>query len=574
MPAGGSTAPPLQQVALQRRYFESAGRISVSLKDVHTDLQQQRFSSCVGGKTSGGSMKTLRFVHSRLPLLPRSCHRPAAACRLLPTSHRGQPPVLPSSRSLALSASSLKNWKDLGSSSHTEEEDEEDGDLLEETEVEELFQQHVPAGVGQGQHRVFIVHPDVKWGSKKQYLTTAELMMAEAEGLVNTLDNWTVVDKIILSTKTPEKKKIFGKGNFQLLTEKIRQTPGVTAVFVNVERLHSVSEREFEEAWGVKVFDRYSVVLHIFRCNARTREAKLQISLAEIPLLRSRLKNDMADLDQQGGGARYIGGSGETLYEVQQRLLKERETRIRLALERLRKKRHLLRSQRKHREFPIVSVLGYTNCGKTTLIKALTGDSGLQPRNQLFATLDVTVHAGQLPSHMTVLYVDTIGFLSQLPHQLIDSFSATLEDIVHSDLLVHVRDVSHPETVNQKANVLDVLKKLQIPPRLLGSMIEVHNKIDLLDSYESSEPGAVLISALQQRGLDELQKAVEQEVVTSTGKQILDLRVNLSSPQLSWLYKEATVQDVQVNAEEGSAVVKVIISAAAHGRYKKLFESR
>ncbi|XP_008405835.1 putative GTP-binding protein 6 isoform X3 [Poecilia reticulata] len=519
-------------------------------------------------------MKTLRFVHSRLLLFPRSCHRPAAACRLLPTSHRGQPPVLQSSRSLALSASSLKNWKDLVSSSHTEEEEEEDGDLLEETEVEELFQQHVPAGIGQGQHRVFIVHPDVKWGSRKQYLTTAELMMAEAEGLVNTLDNWTVVDKIILSTKTPEKKKIFGKGNFQLLTEKIRQTPGVTAVFVNVDRLSSVSEREFEEAWGVKVFDRYSVVLHIFRCNARTKEAKLQISLAEIPLLRSRLKNDMADLDQQGGGARYIGGSGETLYEVQQRLLKERETRIRSALEKLRKKRHLLRSQRKHREFPVVSVLGYTNCGKTTLIKALTGDSGLQPRNQLFATLDVTVHAGQLPSHMAVLYVDTIGFLSQLPHQLIDSFSATLEDIIHSDLLVHVRDVSHPETVNQKANVLNVLRNLQIPHRLLDSMIEVHNKIDLLDSYESSEPGAVFISALQQRGLDELKRAVEQQVVKSTGKQILDLRVNLSSPQLSWLYKEATVQDVQVNAEEGSAVVKVIISAAAHGRYKKLFESR
>lgn len=117
-------------------------------------------------------MKTLRFVHSRLPLLPRSCHRPAAACMLLPASHRGQPPVLPSSRSLALSASSLKNWKDLGSSSPTEEEEDEDGDLLEETEVEELFQQHVPAGIGQGQHRVFIVHPDVKWGSRKQYLTT------------------------------------------------------------------------------------------------------------------------------------------------------------------------------------------------------------------------------------------------------------------------------------------------------------------------------------------------------------------------------------------------------------------
>ncbi|KAF6726899.1 putative GTP-binding protein 6 [Oryzias melastigma] len=279
----------------------------------------------------------------------------------------------------------------------------------------------------------------------------------------------------------------------------------------------------------------------------------------------------MSNLDQQGGGSRYIGGSGETLYEVQQRLLKEREAKIRSALEKLRRKRHLLRSQRKHREFPIISVLGYTNCGKTTLIKALTGDSGLQPRNQLFATLDVTVHAGQLPSHMPVLYVDTIGFLSQLPHQLIDSFSATLEDIKHSDLLVHVRDISHPETENQRVNVLHVLKNLLIPDSLMSSMIEVHNKIDLVDSYQSVNPDAIPISALEGRGLDWLKKAVEVEILKSTGKQVLDLRVDLSSPQLSWLYKEATVQDVLVNADEGSAVVKVIISDAAYGRYNKLF---
>lgn len=321
------------------------------------------------------------------------------------------------------------------------------------------------------------------------------------------------------------------------------------------------------------MFDRYSVVLHIFRCNARTKEAKLQISLAEIPLLRSRLKNEMVNLDQQGGGARYIGGSGETLYEVQQRLLKEREMKIRSALDKLRRKRHLLRSQRKHKEFPVVSVLGYTNCGKTTLIKALTGDSGLQPRNQLFATLDVTVHAGQLPSHMTVLYVDTIGFLSQLPHQLIDSFSATLEDIKLSDLLVHVRDISHPETVNQKANVLNVLKNLQIPDALMNSMVEVHNKIDLTENYEASDPKVLPVSALKEYGLNDLKRVVEEEILNSTGRHVLDLKVDLSTSQLSWLYKEATVQDVEVIADEGAAVVKVIISSAAYGRYKKLFKN-
>ncbi|KAF3691243.1 putative GTP-binding protein 6 [Channa argus] len=529
-------------------------------------------------------MTTLRRIHSWLPILLRPCTQAcqiaaASTCRLHQTfPHRCLKLIsVPQFRAFALSACRLKSTRDSNSGQRTgftEDEDDDDEDFIEDSEVEELFQQQIPAGIGEGRHSVFIVHPDVKWGSRKQHLTSAELMMAEAVGLVNTLDNWRVVDMITLSTKTPEKKRIFGKGNFQSLTEKIRQTPGITAVFVNVERLSPVSEKELEVAWGVKVFDRYSVVLHIFRCNARTKEAKLQISLAEIPLLRSRLKNEMANLDQQGGGSRYIGGSGETLFEVQQRLLKEREMKIRSALDRLRRKRHLLRSQRKHKEIPVVSVLGYTNCGKTTLIKALTGDSGLQPRNQLFATLDVTVHAGRLPSHMTVLYVDTIGFLSQLPHQLIDSFSATLEDIKHSDLLLHVRDISHPETVNQKENVLNVLQNLQIPDRLMDSMIEIHNKIDIVDNYQSAELNVLPISALQERGLDDLKKAVEERIINCTGKHILDLQVDLSTPQLSWLYKEATVQDVQVNADEGSAVVKVIISTAAYGRYQKLFTGR
>lgn len=470
-----------------------------------------------------------------------------------------------------LTLSTSKGRRGERSGEHTEDQDDGDGDSIEDAEVDELFRQQVPKDLGDGEHGVFIVHPHVKWGGRKQYLTTAELMVEEAVGLVKTLDNWRVVAQIILSTKTPEKKKIFGKGNFQFLTEKIRQTPGITAVFVNVDRLSPSSEREFEEAWGVKVLDRYSVVLHIFRRNARTREAKLQISLAEIPLLRSRLKNEIENFDQQGGSNRYIGGSGETQLEFQQRLLKERETKIRSSLERLRRKRQLLRSHRKHKDFPVISVMGYTNCGKTSLIKALTGDRGLQPRDRLFATLDVTVHAGQLPSHMTVLYVDTIGFLSQLPHQLIDSFSATLEDVKHSDLIVHVRDVSHPETVNQKVNVLSVLKSLQIPDRLLSSMIEVHNKIDLVPDYRASEPGAVPVSALTEQGLDRLQVVLEEEVVRSTGKLILNLKVDLSSPQLSWLYREATVQNVNVDADEGSAVVTVIIGTAAHGRYRKMF---
>uniref|UniRef100_A0A8C6YXH3 GTP binding protein 6 (putative) n=1 Tax=Nothoprocta perdicaria TaxID=30464 RepID=A0A8C6YXH3_NOTPE len=439
---------------------------------------------------------------------------------------------------------------------HDDDEEEEE----DEAELEELLGPS-PLAAGPGAQRVAVVQPAVKWGPRKPLLTTAELQIAEAAALVDTLQNWTILDKIIVPTKTPDKKFIFGKGNFQVLTGK------------KTFKLFCLAwlKKELEDAWGVKVFDRYTVVLHIFRCNARTKEAKLQIALAEIPLLRSNLKNEVSQLDQQRGGSRYIMGSGETFMETQNRLLKEKELKIRNALEKLRRKRSILRSQRKRREFPIISVMGYTNCGKTTLIKALTGEAGLQPKDQLFATLDITAHAGYLPSHMTVIYVDTIGFLSDLPHNLVESFSATLEEVAYSDLIVHVRDITHPETVLQKASVLSVLKNLNIPSHLLESMVEVHNKVDLIERYKSTEENALAISALHGHGLEELKEEIEKRILKTTGKKILTVKINLEGPQLSWLYKQATVQDIEVAPDDGTARVKVIISNSALGKYKKLF---
>ncbi|XP_065498129.1 putative GTP-binding protein 6 [Caloenas nicobarica] len=451
-----------------------------------------------------------------------------------------------------------------------EEEEEDVGDEEDDAELEELLGP-APLAVGPGAQRVAVVHPAVKWGPRKSPLTTAELQIAEAVALVDTLQNWTVLDKMIIPTKNLDKKFIFGKGNLQVLTEKIKKLPHVTAVFLNVERISSLTKKELEDAWGVKVFDRYTVVLHIFRCNARTKEAKLQIALAEIPLLRSNLKNEVAQLDQQRGGSRYIMGSGETFMETQNRILKEKELKIRNALDKLRRKRSLLRTQRRKREFPVISVMGYTNCGKTTLIKALTGEEGLQPRDQLFATLDITAHAGYLPSRMAVIYVDTIGFLTDLPHNLVESFSATLEEVAYSDLIVHVRDITHPETNLQKATVLSVLKNLNLPSHLLDSMVEVHNKVDLIERYKPAEENALAISALCGHGLEELKEEIEKKILAATGKKILTVNVNLEGSQLSWLYKEATVQEVEVMPEDGTARVKVIISSSAFGRYKNLF---
>nr|XP_012616379.2 putative GTP-binding protein 6 [Microcebus murinus] len=195
----------------------------------------------------------------------------------------------------------------------------------------------------------------------------------------------------------------------------------------------------------------------------------------------------------------------------------------------------------------------------------------MQPRDQLFATLDVTAHAGWLPSRLAVLYVDTIGFLSELPHGLIESFSATLEDVAHSDLIVHVRDVSHPEAERQKASVLAALRGLRLPDVLLDTMVEVHNKVDLVPGYSPAEPSAVAVSALLGLGLEQLKAELEDAVLRATGRRVLTLRVRLAGDQLSWLHREAAVQAVDVVPEDGAADVKVLISNAAYGKFRKLF---
>ncbi|XP_029441752.1 LOW QUALITY PROTEIN: putative GTP-binding protein 6 [Rhinatrema bivittatum] len=456
------------------------------------------------------------------------------------------------------------------------EEEDDDGGSEEDAELEdeeELWAQHPAAALPPGAQRIFLVHPEVKWGPQKPRLTTAELRLAEAAALVGSLPDWSVAESLILPTRAPGSKLVFGAGSFRALTESVRRSRA-TGVFLNAERLPAASRRAMEAAWGVRVYDRHALVLHVFRAHARTREAKLQLALAELPLLRSALRDGA--LGRQGGGgprSRYVKGAGETFLEVQQRLLRDKELKLRRALRKLEERRRLLRARRQRRELPVVSVVGYTNCGKTTLVKALTGDAGLRPRDRLFATLDVTVHAGLLPCRMPVLYVDTIGFLSQLPHSLIESFSATLRDVAQADLIVHLRDVSHPEAANQKSSVLAALEQLRLPGRLLDSILEVHNKVDLVGRYQPAEPGAFPVSALHGYGLEELKRELESRVLKATEKQVVTIRIDLAGPQLSWLYKEATVQDVCVLPDDGAADVKVIISNSAYSRYRKLFPS-
>ncbi|XP_002735823.1 putative GTP-binding protein 6 [Saccoglossus kowalevskii] len=472
-----------------------------------------------------------------------------------------------------------KSYQSTGFGSESKELDSNEeleliqGPQFEDEELQSHYERHHLSPVSG--HKVFVIQPEVKWGPRKQHLTTGDLQRQEAVTLIETLENWSVVDSLTVSLKKPGHKHVFGKGNFAMLTNLIKSMSSVTAVFMSVEMLTGLQHKLLEEAWGVHVYDRYTIVLNIFKEHAVTKEAKLQIALAEIPYLRSRLRGMVSNMDQQSGAQQYIGGGGETLLEVQRRMLDEREMKIKKRLSKLKKRRELLRTIRKKKQFPTISVVGYTNSGKTTLIKSLTGDLDLCPQDKLFATLDITSHVGQLTNRMNVIYVDTVGFISALPHNLIDAFSATLEDVMLSDLIIHIRDVSHPDTVAQKDNVLRVLQEMGVPDELTNNMIEVCNKIDVLEKQTTNphtrQTAGIMVSALNGTGLQLLKKEIEKSLLKVTDIVSKTLRIPMNGPQLSWLYKTTTVTNTNASEDSEHLHVNVIMTKSTYAKFKSKF---
>lgn len=272
-------------------------------------------------------------------------------------------------------------------------------------------------GVAVGGHRTFILQPYVKWGRDKKRNTSPELQMAEAVALINTLPNWCVVGTRFAPLLTLQKKYLLGTGAMDDLKEELRRCQNPTAVFVSTNLLKFVQITKLEKILGLPVYDRYSIVIHIFREHAKTAEAKLQVALAEIPYIRKKIFETC------------ITRSGTiNVTEETKMFLDNKEKKLKNELKKLQQHRRIIRSQRKKHGFPVVAVVGYTNAGKTSLIKALTDDSSLQPRDKLFATLDTTAHQGILPNKLKILYMDTIGFIQDVPETLIEPFIVTLED--------------------------------------------------------------------------------------------------------------------------------------------------
>ena len=291
--------------------------------------------------------------------------------------------------------------------------------------------------------KLLVIQPEYKYGHVEKPYVPVTYKLDEAVSLAEAITGWQVHSQRVDSIRQIHNKFLFGTGKVKELQSTVRElSNAITGVFINVPTLTPLQHRTLEELFEVSVYDRFGIVLRIFKERAHTKEAKIQVELAEIPYLKMRY---FEQLEEEGGfshlrgGTGKMGGAGETSVDVIKQKLNKRQKHLREVLKEIRRKHHLSREQRsKHTSLPVVAIVGYTNAGKTTLIKALTHDQSMQPKDMLFATLDSTVHAGKLPCGLKVLYVDTIGFVSDLPHELVESFQTTLEDVVTAVRVVYV----------------------------------------------------------------------------------------------------------------------------------------
>lgn len=396
----------------------------------------------------------------------------------------------------------------------------------------------------------------------------ADARLAEAVGLAASI-GLVIVHSAILPLRQRRPSTLMGEGQVDMQAELIAEA-NVTVAIVDAT-LSPVQQRNLERRWGCKVIDRTGLILDIFGERAATREGTLQVELAHLEYQRSRLVRSWTHLERQRGGFGFLGGPGETQIEADRRLIAERIVRLKKELEQVRRTRGLHRDARKRVPFPIVALVGYTNAGKSTLFNALTG-AEVAARDQLFATLDPTMRGMRLPSGRRIILSDTVGFISELPHELVAAFRATLEEVAAADVILHVRDAAHPESAVQRTDVIGVLDDMVEEDTLDSTWpertIEVLNKADLMGGVEQVplRAGAVAVSAITGDGLDALMAAIDIRI--AAGMEVVSYDIPPSDgARIAWLYQHGEVVDRL--DDETKVHVKVRLLPADRARFER-----
>lgn len=421
--------------------------------------------------------------------------------------------------------------------------------------------------------RALVVHPYLRRRPGDEPARSPSASLDEAIGLARAID-LDVIGAEAIQLSRPNPSALLGSGAVEALAAKVEEGEATLAIVDHA--LTPVQQRNLERALKCKVIDRTGLILEIFGARARTREGQLQVELAALSYQRSRLVRSWTHLERQRGGFGFLGGPGESQLEIDRRLIGDRIIRIKKELEEVRRTRGLHRRARAKVPYPVVALVGYTNAGKSTLFNRLAG-ADVFAKDLLFATLDPTMRQVTLPSGRKVILSDTVGFIADLPHDLVAAFRATLEEVDAADIILHVRDVSHPDTQAQAADVAKVLGEMDIDCAADPRVVEVLNKIDLLPQEERDallaacgrDDRRIALSAVSGQGIDALDSMLDARMTAN--RQIYDLSVDLSDgAALAWLYAHGQVLQRE-DIESGTARLRVAVDPADLARFEKRF---
>jgi GTP-binding protein HflX len=403
--------------------------------------------------------------------------------------------------------------------------------------------------VARGERALVVVPERVGDGARR----STEARVEEAAGLAQAI-GVEVVAKRAFKLRQLRPATLLGKGQVEEIAELARENEA--GLLIVDAPLTPVQQKSLEEQVGAKVIDRTSLILEIFGERAATAEGRLQVELAHLDYQAGRLVRTWTHLERQRGGFGFLGGPGETQIEADRRLIRDRMARIRRELEQVKRTRALHRGRRQRAPWPVIALVGYTNAGKSTLFNVLTGDE-VVAEDMLFATLDPTMRNVRIPGFDKAILSDTVGFVSDLPTELIAAFRATLEEVASADLLIHVRDMAHPDHEAQAEDVEDVLTSLGIGEGEGPARLEAWNKVDLLEdgdrqallSEAERREDVIPISALTGWGLDSLRGSISRSL--QRGTQVYRIRLDAAEgSKLAWLHSRGEVLDQRMDGND------------------------